>query len=196
MDDLTDLLRDLIPAIKGKWILWGGGMLGLHRDGKFIQGDNDLDIVLFDDAYIDFELLPDSIGSQMYYMNLKVYRRGHKIFKPANKWNEYLSFIRMKKENEGKNRCQVMKLASKTYSDEYIIPRFTECFIDVERVHLENDRYIPKYFRKCYFKKKEIDNIQYIQYENMSIPVPCYLDDVCSRHFGEDWHIPRPDWKY
>ena len=196
MDDLTDLLRDLIPAIKGKWVLWGGGLLGLHRDGKFIQGDNDLDIVLFDDAYIDHDLLPDSIGSQMYYMNLKVYRRGHKIFKPKNNWNEYISFIRMKKENEGKNRCQVMKIASKTYKEEFIIPRFTECFIDVERVQLDGDLYIPKYFRKCYFKKKEVDNIQYIQYENMSIPIPAYCCDVCDRHFGEDWEIPQPNWKY
>tara|TARA_R110001632_G_scaffold72816_4_gene168036 strand:- start:4188 stop:4781 length:594 start_codon:yes stop_codon:yes gene_type:complete len=197
MEHLSILLNDIIPAIKGKWCLWGGGLLGLHRSGKFIDGDNDLDIILFDDAYIDYNLLDkESIGSQNYYMNQKIYRKGKKIFKPKNKWIEYCSFIRMKDENKGKNRAEVLRIASNTYSQDYIKPEFTECFIDVEYIKEKDDRYTPQYFRKCYFEKKEIDNIIYKQYGNMSIPIPSNLDIVCERHFGKNWRIPDPAWKY
>lgn len=197
--DLIDLLKDLSSCIVGKWIVYGGAMLGLHRDGKFLEWEKDIDIVLIDDAYIDYDKLKthESIGVQEYYMHTKIYRKGFPKYKVKNKWNEYVSYIRMLPENVGKNRAQLLKIASQTYSEEYKDSEFTICFIDVETMKLDKDnQYKTKYFPKCYFEKKEIDNIQYIQYGNMSIPTATYLDSVCARHYGEDWTIPNSNWKY
>lgn len=197
MDDLLELLKDLDKCIVGKYFVWGGLMLGLHRDGKPIDGDNDIDIVLVDDAYIDFDKLPESIGCQQYYMHKKIYRKGFPVFKPKNKWNEYCSYVRMLPENVGKNRCQVLREASKSYGDEYIEPYFSNVYIDVDHLRINSDNvYKNKYFPKCYLNKKEVDSIQYVQYASMSIPLPTYLDDVCARHYGESWTMPDPNWLY
>ena len=197
MNDLLELLRDLEKAIVGKWFVWGGLLLGLHRDGKPIDGDNDIDIVLVDDAYIDYSKLSESIGSQQYFMHEKIFRRGHPTFKPKNKWNEYCSYIRMLPENVGKNRCEILKEASKTYSDGYIEPEFSNVYIDVDYLKLDKDsQYKNKYFEKCYLKEKEVSSLQYVEYASMSIPLPCYLDDVCERHYGENWTVPDKNWKY
>jgi len=196
-DNLLNLLKDLGECIEGKWFVWGGLMLGLHRDGKFIKGDNDIDIVLVGDAYIDYDKLPDSIGSEQYYMHEKIYRRGHPTFKPKNKWIEYCSYIRMLPENVGKNRCEILKIASKTYSDGYIEPNFSNVYIDIDYLKLDKDsQYKNKYFPKCYFKKEEVDSIQYFEYEGQSLPMPVNLDEVCRRHYGPSWNIPDPDWIY
>ena len=195
-NELLDLLNDLSKAIVGDWVVYGGLMLGLHRDGKPLHWDNDIDILLFDDAYIDFNLLPESVSHQKYYMNNKVYRKNKKIFKPKHDWIEYMSYIRMKPENKGKNRCEIMRIASNTYSNEYIKPEFTEVFIDVETVKLDFDRYTPKYWDRCYFLQKEINSILYKEYNGMSIPLPNDLDTVCERHYGTDWTTPNPKWKY
>ena len=198
-NDLLNLLKDLSTCIVGKWVVYGGTMLGLHRDGKFLDWEKDIDIVLIDDAYIDMDKLKsfNSIGFQDYYMHRKIYRKGFPVFKPKNKWTEYVSYIRMLPENVGKNRAELLKIASQTYSEQCITSHFTTCFIDVENMKLDSDeQYKSIYFPKCYFKKKEIDNIQYIEYGNMSIPLPTYLDEVCARHYGEDWHIPNKDWLY
>ena len=197
MNELLDLLKDLDKCIVGNYVVWGGLMLGLHRGGKPIENDKDIDICLIDDAYIDYDKLPDSIGTQQYYMHEKIYRRGESTFKPKNKWSEYCSYIRMIPENVGKNRCEIFKIASKTYSEGYIEPEFTDVFIDIDRLSLDSEnQYKNQYFPKCFFLKKEISSIQYIEYNDLSIPVPTYLDDVCSRHYGDNWETPNKDWKY
>ena len=197
MNDLLELLKDLDKAIEGKYFVWGGLMLGLHRDGCPIKNDNDIDIVLVDGAYIDYDKLPDSIGSQQYYMHEKIYRRGHPTFKPKNKWNEYCSYIRMLPENVGKNRCEILKIASDSYAEDYIKPDFSNVYIDVDYLHLDKDsQYKNKYFPKCYLKKEEVDSIQYFDYGGLSLPMPVYLDEVCNRHYGNTWDIPNPNWKY
>jgi len=197
MDELLLLLEDLDKCIVGKYVVWGGLMLGLHRDNKPLHWDKDIDICLIDDAYIDYDKLPESIGTQQYYMHEKIYRKGHKIFKPGNRWSEYVSYIRMLPENVGLNRAQLFKIAKETYYQDYIDPEFTEVFIDIDRLSLDSEnQYKNKYFPKCYFLKKEIESIQYIDYEDYSIPVPTYLDDICCRHYGKNWDIPDPAWKY
>jgi len=67
---------------------------------------------------------------------------------------------------------------------------------DDAKIPIMFDYNLNKYFPKCYFLKKEIESIQYIDYEDFSIPVPTYLDDICCRHYGKNWDIPDPAWKY
>ena len=186
---LLALLKELSKCIVGEWVLIGGGMLGLHRDGKLIDDDNDLDIYLLPNASI--KNLPKHIGKQSYYMNDKIFYKNEELYKSKNKWLEYLSFARMKEEMKGLNRVQMISKASKTYKKEYIEPKFTEVQIDVH--YLREDGTVP-YWSKYNLKPEEISDIEYIEYSDefstLHIPLPRLLDNVCLRHYGPNWIRP------
>ena len=186
---LLGLLAELKECIIGEWVLVGGAMLGIHRDCKLIEGDNDIDIFLLQGSYIGN--LPKHIGTQSYYMDTKVYYKNEPIWKPKNKWLEYLSFCRMKPELKGLNRPQLAAIASKTYKEEYIEPEFTEVHIDVH--YLQDDGTVP-YWPKYDLKPEELSNIEYIEYSDefttLLLPLPGCLDSVCNRHYGSTWRVP------
>jgi len=186
---LLALLKELSEFIVGEYVLVGGGMLGLHRNGKLIDGDNDLDIYLLPGSYIGD--LPKHIGNQSYYMNDKIYYKNEEIWRPKNKWLEYLSYCRMKPELKGLNRPQLAAAASKTYKEEYIEPEFTSVHIDVH--YLREDGTVP-FWRKYDLKPEELSNIQYIEYSDefttLLLPLPGNVDNVCRRHYGENWRVP------
>tara|TARA_R110002020_G_scaffold224651_3_gene434475 strand:- start:1047 stop:1658 length:612 start_codon:yes stop_codon:yes gene_type:complete len=187
---LLALLKELSEFIVGEYVLVGGGMLGLHRNGKLIDGDNDLDIYLLPGSYIS--TLPKHIGIQSYYMDTKVYYKNEPPWKPKNKWLEYLSFCRMKPEMKGLNRPQLTAASSKTYKEEYIEPEFTEVHIDVH--YLREDGTVPFWEKKYDLKPEELSNIQYIEYSDefttLLLPLPGSLNDVCCRHYGPTWRVP------
>tara|TARA_R110002126_G_C10349733_1_gene491526 strand:- start:235 stop:843 length:609 start_codon:yes stop_codon:yes gene_type:complete len=186
---LLALLKELSEFIVGEYVLVGGGMLGLHRNGKLIDGDNDLDIFLLPGSYIG--TLPKHIGIQSYYMDTKVYYKNEPLWKPKNKWLEYLSYCRMKPEMKGLNRPQLTAIASKTYKDEYIEPEFTEVHIDVH--YLREDGTVA-FWRNYDLKPEELSNIEYIEYSDefttLLLPLPGCLDSVCNRHYGSTWRVP------
>ena len=186
---LLGLLKELNECIFGEWVLVGGAMLGIHRDCKLIEGDNDIDIFLLQGSYIGN--LPKHIGTQSYYMNDKIFYKNEPLWKPKNKWLEYLSFCRMKPEMKGLNRPQLTAASSKTYKEEYIEPQFTEVHIDVH--YLQDDGTVP-FWPQYDLKSEELSNIQYIEYYDeyttLLLPLPGNLDGVCSRHYGHNWRIP------
>ena len=69
--ELIELLKNLIPKINGMWYLADGALLGLVREGKLIDYDNDIDLYILEDTTID---LTDSIlEQQQYYLCNKIY---------------------------------------------------------------------------------------------------------------------------
>ena len=186
---LLALLKELSECIVGEWVVVGGAMLGIHRDCKLIEGDNDIDIYLLQGSYI--KKLPKHIGSQSYYMNDKIYYKDEEVWKPKNKWLEYISFVRMKPELKGLNRAELTAIACKTYQQEYIEPEFSDVQIDVH--YLREDGTVP-YWDKYNLKPIELNNIEVIEYTDeyttINLPVPGSLDDVCLRHYGPNWRIP------
>jgi len=108
--DLVNVLRELIPCIKGKWFIGDGALLGLTREKKLISYDNDIDLYFLEDTKID---LTDSIlEQQQYYICNKIYNPNNDKEK-HNPWLEYCSIIKLR--NPKFNRSQVLLEAKKDY---------------------------------------------------------------------------------
>ena len=67
---LTEMLRELIPYIKGDYFLSDGGLLGLTRKHELISYDDDLDLYLLPGSTIE---IPSSSNLQIsqYYLDKK-----------------------------------------------------------------------------------------------------------------------------
>lgn len=189
-NELLRLLKELDKCIVGKWCLVGGGLLGLIRDGEFIDYDNDLDIYLLPGSYVDLKKIDSQCGIQKYYMDTKFYFKNENIYKPKNRWLEFMSFIRTTPEMKGKNRSEVMVEASKRYKDEYIEPEFTNIFIDI--YNLEEDGTI-KFWDNYYLLPEEFSQLILYELLNYEIPIPSKAMEVLVRHYGEDWKTPKKE---
>ena len=52
-DELKKMLKDLIPCIKGRWLLISGALLGLTRNKDLIPWDEDLDLNIFEENELE-----------------------------------------------------------------------------------------------------------------------------------------------
>ena len=191
---LLNLLTELDKIIVGDWVLIGGGLLGLIRDDKFIDWDNDLDIYILPGGTIDKSKLPKYCGLQKYYMDTKFFYKsgfeGAELYKPKNKWLEFIGYVRTIPAMIGKNRAEVLKESSRRYLLEYIIPEFTDLFIDI--YYLREDGSIP-FFPKFNLKPAEFNNIIYYEKNEKKIPIPRNTKAVLARHYGPDWQTPKKE---
>ena len=71
MSELLSVLDRLKLAIIGDWFVGDGALLGIHRQGKLIEYDNDIDLILDEDCEID--LNGSSLKIQEYYICDKIY---------------------------------------------------------------------------------------------------------------------------
>ena len=88
--DLLKVLETLIPCIKGKWFLGDGGLLGLIREGKLLDFDNDIDLYVFEDTEID--LSSSVLEEQDYYLCKKIYHPNNE-YKPCHLWKYIILII-------------------------------------------------------------------------------------------------------
>jgi len=189
---LKELLKDLIPAIKGDWFLSDGGMLGIERSGDLIPYDNDLDIYLLPGSYIDIDILKkNNLCQQKYYLDTKIYNPKN----PKNhlsSWREYCSYYQVKNKHLKLNRSQILKRASEDYRLNKIKPEFTLPYIDI--FYLTKDYKVPHWYH-YYYNEDEL-NIE----ENFDLGFKIYLPsnrkNILKRLYGENWRIPNPNFQH
>lgn len=185
------MLYDLIPMIKGKWWLIGGGMLGLCRDSDLIDWDNDLDIMILPDTEINIP--KDSVyGIQDYYMDKKFYRKDLPKYK-TNLWNEYIRFY-----SQGKklNRSQLYKQGAESYRQDKIIPEFSEPYIDIYVIRQVQDGWVVPYWEHQVYRNEELFNPTVNRDLGFDVYIPSNTESVCRRCYGETWNKPIVDeWK-
>ena len=189
---LKELLKDLIPAIKGDWFLSDGGMLGIERSGDLIPYDNDLDIYLLPGSYIDINILKkNNLCQQKYYLDTKIYNPKN----PKNhlsSWREYCSYYQVKNKHLKLNRSQILKRASEDYRLNKIKPEFTLPYIDI--FYLTKDYKVPNWYH-YYYNEDEL-NIE----ENFDLGFKIYLPsnrkNILKRLYGENWRIPNPNFQH
>jgi hypothetical protein len=189
---LKELLKDLIPAIKGDWFLSDGGMLGIERSGDLIPYDNDLDIYLLPGSFIDINILKkNNLCQQKYYLDTKIYNPKN----PKNhlsSWREYCSYYQVKNKHLKLNRSQILKRASEDYRLNKIKPEFTLPYIDI--FYLTKDYKVPHWYH-YYYNEDEL-NIE----ENFDLGFKIYLPsnrkNILKRLYGENWRIPNPNFQH
>ena len=194
--DLVNVLRELIPCIKGKWFIGDGALLGLTREKKLISYDNDIDLYFLEDTTID---LTDSIlEQQQYYLCNKIYNPNNDKEK-HNPWLEYCSIIKLR--NPKFNRSQVLLEAKKDYHLKKIISKFTKDHIDIFIIkkNIEDNRYylsddatkigVP-YLTEDDLKIKINTDLGF------DVNIPNNAEQILERQYGPKWHIPDPNFKY
>jgi hypothetical protein len=166
-------------------------LLGLVREGKLIEYDNDIDLYILEDTTID---LSDSVlEQQQYYLCNKIYNPNNNKLK-LNTWLEYCSIIKL--NNHKLNRCEVLQLAKKTYKFECIKPRFTNNHIDIFKLKKEGDIYkTDGEWGNLYFTE---DDLKPVINTDLGFPVNIFnnVEQVLERQYGDTWRIPNPNFKY
>ena len=196
---LIEYFKKLIPCIKGKWFMSDGCLLGhLRHNRSFIPWDTDIDIYLLPGSYIDKDMLKDQgLNHQKYYLCDKIYNKKNPIFKPKNKWTEFLDYTRVLPEHQGFNRYELLKASKLLYKEEYIEPVFTEIHIDVMYLEkYDGDYYYPYNYSNqnftdyiCYTNDM-IRNIYYNEWCGIKVPIPYHTIDVLRMLYGPEW------WKW
>ncbi len=191
MRKIEQLYDELVEYIDGEFIVGSGALLGLYREGKLMDYDEDIDIYLLPNTKIN---IPEDSHLQInqYYMDFKVsYKEGddNKI----NRWKDYVSFIRSQHLDKKMNRCELLKLASQSYAKKSMDAKFTKPYIDVYFLNELNDRYIYDHWPN-YYKREELETIDYIG----KYPVPKFdlIPNILRRDYGANWRIPDKNFQH
>ncbi len=195
---LLKILEDLILCIEGEWFVGDGALLGLIREGKLIEYDDDIDLYLLPGAKINIDKLKEkNLSYQNYYICGKVYDEKN-ILQKKNKWNEYINYNNHLPINYGCNRAEVAQYATKSYKENCIEHTFTYPCIDIFYLEEYNNTYIlPFYFGQKWndyiiFTKDLTETIDTFLY-NIKIKIPKEYKKVLEIIYGEDWRIPKKD---
>ena len=185
-----------IPCIEGPYIVADGALLGLVREGKLIEYDNDIDLYILQDTTID---LSDTVlEQQQYYLCNKIYNPNNDKLK-LNTWLEYCSLIKM--NNTKLNRSQVFQLAKETYNEKKIINKFTKDHIDIFIIkkNIEDNRYyLSNDATKIGVPYLTEDDLKPVVNHSLGFPVNIFnnAEEVLERQYGDTWIIPNANFKY
>ena len=191
---LVEMLRDLKDMIEGDWFVGDGALLGLTREHKLIDGDNDIDIYLLPNAKIN---IPDNskYAIQKYYLDFKFYNKDFKS-KKLNKWLEYVAYKRTQPEQIGLNRPEICAKIKDSYLTEAIEPKFSSPYIDCYYLEWDGKKYVTPNWPKHIYLEEEILDLSGNTDLGFTVPVPNLVENVLERQYGKDWRIPDPNFKY
>ena len=191
--DLLKVLETLIPCIKGKWFVGDGALLGLIREGKLIDYDNDIDLYILEDTEID--LSSSVLEEQDYYLCKKIYYPNNK-YKPVHLWNTYLSYLKLSFPHYDRQR--LFKYASPLYPTEKIVHKITENHIDIFTLYKNGDKWrLPENLSimGTYFTKEDLELTETNEL-GFPVNIPNNAEDILERQYGYDWRIPNKNFKY
>ena len=196
MSELLSVLDRLKLAIIGDWFVGDGALLGIHRQGKLIEYDNDIDIYLFPETKIDLDILhSNNLNIEKYYLNDKVYDPTFHYTK-KNPWKEFMSA--MKLANPGCGRREIMMMSAMSYDDNKIQNHHTDHNIDIFYLIDRGDRYTIDNWDNIFFYKTEIDELEYFNLQGMDVIIPKIKErmSILERQYGKDYMTPNKDFKY
>ena len=197
---LKQYLQLVIPHIEGKWFIGDSALLGIKRQGKLLEFDDDIDIYIFPDTIIHYDKI--DLKLQKDYIVNKLYNEQDKITRThaSTDWRRFLSFKTSSPELQGFNRADIMSIASTQYKSEGIPDIHCSCWLDV--FTLEHDRdnerwVIPWYFggRLFYYTYDDLKLVE--NYDlGFKIYLPNNAEQVLEREYGPDWRIENKDYRW
>jgi len=198
--DLLEVLKNLIPCIKGKWFVGDGALLGIIREGKLIDYDHDIDLYIFEDTEID--LTNSELEEQDYYVCKKIYSPKN-IIKKKNTWHEWISVLKPHYPHYDQQRMYEYAATNTTenglYINKKIIPKFTENHIDIFILYKKNNSWqLPpiicdKMKIPYYQSDLELTSTNVLGFP---VNIPNNAEEVLERQYGYDWRHPNINFKY
>jgi len=196
MSALLSVLDRLKLAISGDWFVGDGALLGIHREGKLIEYDNDIDIYLYPETKIDLDILRENkLKIEKYYLNDKVYDPTFNYTK-KNAWKEYMSC--MKLANPGCGRREIIMLSAMSYDVNRIQNKHTDHNIDIFYLIDRGDKYTIDNWDNIFFYKTELNELEYFTLQGVEVIVPKLKErmSILQRQYGKDYMTPNKDFKY
>ena len=196
-EKLLSLLERVSDCIEGAWFVGDGALLGIHREGDLIEGDDDIDIYLLPGSKLNYKKLNQcGIESEFYYLNEKIYDPKHEYIK-KNPWKEYINAMRV--VNAGLNRIDLVSICSMSYESNKIQNEHTTPNIDVFYLKDKGDCYTVDNWEEyvCYYKTETID-LERIRLHGIEIYIPNILhrDNILKRQYGIGYMTPDSNFQY
>tara|TARA_R110002073_G_scaffold7383_2_gene41965 strand:+ start:91 stop:693 length:603 start_codon:yes stop_codon:yes gene_type:complete len=198
--DLLEVLKNLIPCIKGKWFIGDGALLGITRSGGLIPYDHDIDLYIFEDTEID--LTNSELEEQDYYVCKKIYSPKN-IIKKKNTWHEWISVLKPHYPHYDQQRIYEYAATNTSecglYKENKIIPKFTENHIDIFILYKKNNSWqLPpiicdKMKIPYYQSDLELTSTNVLGFP---VNIPNNAEEVLERQYGYDWRHPNKNFKY
>ena len=190
---LLNILERLINCIEGEYFISDGALLGIIREGKLIDYDKDIDLYLFKNSRINFNLLTENnLNIVNYYLCDKVYDPCNEKAK-VHRWNEYLSYKKLLYPNLDRRR--LIEKCKPTYEKEKKECLYTNPHIDI--FYLDEDlSFNYGYLTNKY--KYSTDELFPLQTNNtlgFEIYIPNNPIKVLERIYGTSWYIRNPLFK-
>jgi len=196
--DLKEVLKELIPHIKGDYFIGDGALLGLVREQQLLNHDHDIDLYLMPGSTIDLNNSP--LKLQSWYLCDKIYHPANPKTK-VNNWNAFMSYKRTT-TMAGMNRAELMLEASPYYKNEKIIPHFTDNHIDIFYLEKESQyKYVCPIWNNVisnlHFKFQEIYPLLYNNDLGFNVKIPCDSVSILKRQYGNNCldYVDK-DWKW
>ena len=196
MSALLSVLDRLKLAISGDWFVGDGALLGIHREGKLIEYDNDIDIYLYPETKIDLDILRENkLKIEKYYLNDKIYDPSFNYTK-KNPWKEYMSC--MKLANPGCGRREIIMLSAMSYDVNRIQNKHTDHNIDIFYLIDRGDKFTIDNWDNIFFYKTELNELEYFTLQGVEVIVPKLKErmSILQRQYGKDYMTPNKDFKY
>jgi lipopolysaccharide cholinephosphotransferase len=181
-----------------------GTLLGLIRDGKLIDGDNDIDLGILSNDINKMDELVNKIKS----INCKIFIGTFKgdIFKykfTMKKLGERRIDINVFRETNEYMWCPqpIPSKKLKTRKPYYYLLHFLQYRI-VDRLGFIKNNDYSKFPRKhlrdfAYWviEKKYFKKVKNLTIDGYKVKIPCNVEDYLTGRYG-NWKIPNPDWNF
>jgi len=196
-EELKSMLQELIPCIVGDWFVGDGALLGIIRDNNLIEGDDDIDIYLCENSYIDLDKLnKTSLKNTSYYLNDKIYREKNPI-DIKNPWIEYIDYQRALGNLKNMNRGQILNYCSMNYKTEKKEIKHTTPNIDVFYLNKVSDVYkYKKGWDFLFFNENELYPLQDDNTLGFNVKIPKKYKEILERQYNTDYNNKNPNFKY
>ena len=197
---LTKYLQMIIPHIEGKWFISDGALLGIKRQGKLLEFDNDIDLFIFPDTKIHYDKI--DLKFKQDYMCNKLYNESDtlSLVGKVSDWRRFISYKTSSPELQGFNRADIMAIASVDYRDEIITDINCSCWLDVFLLEddRDNERWVVPWYFGSQLQYYTDDDLKLVKNSTLGfdIWIPNNHEAILERMYGPDWLIENRNFRW
>lgn len=197
MDEQLKFIIEQFEKYEINYWVDSGTLLGLVRDGKLIEGDNDIDVSVWKSEVEKIMQMADSLKFEAYESRICYYKNTSvkiKINKQDKERVIDINFFR--KEND---HCwcvqpiiKTEKSISRLFISRYLLPIYKKRSVSLysEFPYTYVLRFGCWWVPIKYFEKTDL-----IEIEGVKIRVPFMKEEYLEKRYG-NWKIPNPKWNF